>query len=60
LSKEPSDSDVRVTAEEHSRPVFRLLARAALLLAQAKPAPDAEPAEADAPEDGNEKGGQDG
>lgn len=60
MTKESSGSGLRVTAEEHSRPVFRLLARAALLLAQAKPASDAEPAEADAPEDGNEKGGQDG
>ena len=34
MSEEPSSPPVRVTGEEHSRPVFRLLAKAAILLAR--------------------------
>jgi hypothetical protein len=46
VSEEPSSPPVQVTGEEHSRPVFRLLARAAILLAQRhkSPPPAAEPA----------------
>lgn len=44
MSEEPTPNPVQITAEEHSRPVFRLLARAFILLARqhqaAEPPPE--------------------
>lgn len=57
MSEEQSSNPVRIAAEERSRPVFRLLARAFILLAQQQAAEQPPPAPTE--QNGEEEGGYD-